>query len=200
MLEGILSGVGVATQPINLLMVMVGCFAGTFIGMLPGLGPISAIALMIPITYGFDPSTGLILMAGRLLRRNLRRLDLLDPDQRAGRRGHGRHLLRRLSDGQASRHGRQGAGDRRLFVLLRRHDRGDLPADRRPGAGSGVAVVPVDGLFRADGAGSDGRGGLCRQGQPRQGAADDGPRADAVDGRHRSGAGRAALHASACST
>lgn len=64
MLEGILSGVGVAAQPINLLMVMVGCFAGTFIGMLPGLGPISAIALMIPITYGFDPSTGLILMAG----------------------------------------------------------------------------------------------------------------------------------------
>jgi putative tricarboxylic transport membrane protein len=64
MLEGILSGVGVATQPVNILMVMVGCFAGTFIGMLPGLGPISAIALMIPITYGFDPSTGLILMAG----------------------------------------------------------------------------------------------------------------------------------------
>ena len=32
--------------------------------MLPGLGPMTAIALMIPITYGFDPSTGLILMAG----------------------------------------------------------------------------------------------------------------------------------------
>jgi putative tricarboxylic transport membrane protein len=32
--------------------------------MLPGLGPISAIALMIPITYGFEPATGLILMAG----------------------------------------------------------------------------------------------------------------------------------------
>jgi len=45
-------------------MVAVGCFAGTFIGMLPGLGPISAIALMIPITYGMDPSSGLILIAG----------------------------------------------------------------------------------------------------------------------------------------
>ena len=32
--------------------------------MLPGLGPMTAIALMIPITYGFEPSTGLILMAG----------------------------------------------------------------------------------------------------------------------------------------
>jgi putative tricarboxylic transport membrane protein len=64
MLDGIFSGLSTAVMPINLLMVTVGCFAGTFIGMLPGLGPITAIALMIPITYGFDPSTGLILMAG----------------------------------------------------------------------------------------------------------------------------------------
>ncbi|WP_029058276.1 tripartite tricarboxylate transporter permease [Stappia stellulata] len=64
MLDGILSGLGTAASPLNILMVAVGCFAGTFIGMLPGLGPISAIALMIPITYGFDPATGLILMAG----------------------------------------------------------------------------------------------------------------------------------------
>ena len=41
-----------------------GMFFGTIIGMLPGLGPMTAIALMIPITYGFDPATGLILMAG----------------------------------------------------------------------------------------------------------------------------------------
>ena len=64
MIDGLVSGLTTAILPINLLMVMVGCFAGTFIGMLPGLGPISAIALMIPITYGFDPASGLILMAG----------------------------------------------------------------------------------------------------------------------------------------
>ncbi|MEE8228174.1 MAG: tripartite tricarboxylate transporter permease, partial [Kiloniellales bacterium] len=64
MIEGILIGLTTALTPTNLLMVIVGCFAGTFIGMLPGLGPISAIALMIPITYGFDPATGMILMAG----------------------------------------------------------------------------------------------------------------------------------------
>jgi len=46
------------------MMVVLGCFVGTFIGMLPGLGPISAIALMIPITYGLEPSSGIILMAG----------------------------------------------------------------------------------------------------------------------------------------
>ena len=64
MMEGILQGLSTAASPINILMVAVGCFVGTFIGMLPGLGPISAIALMIPITYGFDPATGMILMAG----------------------------------------------------------------------------------------------------------------------------------------
>lgn len=64
MLEGILIGLSTAFTPINLMMVLIGCFAGTFIGMLPGLGPVSAIALMIPITYGLDPASGLILIAG----------------------------------------------------------------------------------------------------------------------------------------
>jgi putative tricarboxylic transport membrane protein len=64
MIEGILIGLKTALSFQNLLMVIIGCFAGTIIGMLPGLGPMTAIALMIPITYGFDPATGLILMAG----------------------------------------------------------------------------------------------------------------------------------------
>ena len=64
MLDGVMQGLVTALSMYNILMVAVGCFAGTFIGMLPGLGPISAIALMIPITYGMDPSSGLILIAG----------------------------------------------------------------------------------------------------------------------------------------
>lgn len=64
MWEGISSGFATVFIPMNLMLVFAGCVAGTFIGMLPGLGPISAIALMIPITYGFDPSSGMILMAG----------------------------------------------------------------------------------------------------------------------------------------
>lgn len=64
MIDGILQGLSTAFLPVNLLLVLLGCFAGTFIGMLPGLGPVSAIALMIPITYGFDPASGMILMAG----------------------------------------------------------------------------------------------------------------------------------------
>jgi len=61
MIEGILIGLSTALSIQNILMVMIGCFFGTIIGMLPGLGPMTAIALMIPITYGFDPATGLIL-------------------------------------------------------------------------------------------------------------------------------------------
>ena len=64
MLDGILIGLQTAFTPINLLMVLAGCFAGTVIGMLPGLGPVSAIALMIPVTYGLDPASGLILISG----------------------------------------------------------------------------------------------------------------------------------------
>jgi putative tricarboxylic transport membrane protein len=64
MIEGILIGLKTAIIPINLLLVVVGCFAGSIIGMLPGLGPMSAIALLIPITYNYNPASALILMAG----------------------------------------------------------------------------------------------------------------------------------------
>ena len=56
MIEGMMMGINTAFSGYNILMVMLGCFAGTIIGMLPGLGPMSAIALMIPITYGFFSS------------------------------------------------------------------------------------------------------------------------------------------------
>jgi putative tricarboxylic transport membrane protein len=65
MIEGLLIGLGAAFSIQNLLMVIAGCLIGTFIGMLPGLGPMSIIAIMIPvaITIG-DPSAAIILLAG----------------------------------------------------------------------------------------------------------------------------------------
>ena len=65
MLEGLLTGLGAAFSFQNIIMVVLGCLIGTFIGMLPGLGPMSIIAIMIPIaiTIG-DPSAALILLAG----------------------------------------------------------------------------------------------------------------------------------------
>jgi len=65
MLEGLYIGVSSAFSLTNIMMVVGGCLIGTFIGMLPGLGPMSIIAIMIPvaITIG-DPSSALILLAG----------------------------------------------------------------------------------------------------------------------------------------
>jgi putative tricarboxylic transport membrane protein len=65
MLEGLLIGLTTALSIQNLLMVIAGCLIGTFIGMLPGLGPMSIIAIMIPVAISMgDPSAALILLAG----------------------------------------------------------------------------------------------------------------------------------------
>ena len=64
MWEGIAAGLATALDPANLAWVAAGCVAGTLIGMLPGLGPITAIALMIPVSYSMEPAAGLIMMAG----------------------------------------------------------------------------------------------------------------------------------------
>ncbi|WP_209428223.1 tripartite tricarboxylate transporter permease [Pararhodobacter sp. SW119] len=65
MLDGILLGLSTALSVQNLFLVTMGCMIGTLIGMLPGLGPMSIIAIMIPIAIGIgDPSGALILLAG----------------------------------------------------------------------------------------------------------------------------------------
>lgn len=65
MLEGLMIGLATAFSFTNILMVIGGCLIGTFIGMLPGLGPMSIIAIMIPVAISIgDPSTALILLAG----------------------------------------------------------------------------------------------------------------------------------------
>ena len=65
MLDGILAGLSTALTFQNLIMVVAGCLIGTFIGMLPGLGPMSIIAIMIPVAINLgDPSAALIMLAG----------------------------------------------------------------------------------------------------------------------------------------
>ena len=60
----IINGFSVAMQPINLWYTFLGVFMGTIIGVLPGIGPSAGIALLIPITYGMNPTSALIMMAG----------------------------------------------------------------------------------------------------------------------------------------
>ncbi len=64
MMSGMLTGISTTMIPLNIAMVLFGCFMGSLIGMLPGLGPITAVALLIPVTYGLDPTTGMVLLSG----------------------------------------------------------------------------------------------------------------------------------------
>ncbi len=51
-------------QPSNLLFCFIGCFLGTAIGVLPGIGPMGTIAILLPVTFGFQPESSLIMLAG----------------------------------------------------------------------------------------------------------------------------------------
>jgi putative tricarboxylic transport membrane protein len=63
-LSNVLAGFGVALQPTNLLFCFLGAIIGTFVGVLPGIGPVATISLLLPVTYSFPPVTGIIMLAG----------------------------------------------------------------------------------------------------------------------------------------
>jgi TctA family transporter len=62
--SGIALGLSVALTPTNLFFCLVGCLIGTLVGVLPGLGPTATIAILLPLTFGLPPETGLITLAG----------------------------------------------------------------------------------------------------------------------------------------
>ncbi|MGP4670317.1 tripartite tricarboxylate transporter permease [Agrobacterium pusense] len=62
--DNVLLGLQTAMTLQNLLYCLIGCLLGTLIGVLPGVGPTTTIALLLPITFGLDPSTSLIMLAG----------------------------------------------------------------------------------------------------------------------------------------
>ena len=51
-------------DPWLLMMCFFGTFAGTLVGVLPGLGPSAAIAVLLPLTFGADPLVALVALAG----------------------------------------------------------------------------------------------------------------------------------------
>ena len=63
-IQGLAYGFGIALSMQNLLACFLGCLVGTVVGVLPGIGPIGAMALLIPSTFGVNPTTALIMLAG----------------------------------------------------------------------------------------------------------------------------------------
>jgi len=56
-------GLLVVLQPENLMYCFIGVFLGTFIGVLPGIGSMAAIALILPLTFYLDPTPALVMIA-----------------------------------------------------------------------------------------------------------------------------------------
>lgn len=64
LLSDLALGFSVALSPYTLMLAVIGCFLGTIIGALPGLGPSNGVAILIPISFtlGLDATSALVLM------------------------------------------------------------------------------------------------------------------------------------------
>ncbi|GAA0790847.1 tripartite tricarboxylate transporter permease [Cupriavidus gilardii] len=63
-LNQLMNGFAVAITPLNLMWALVGCFLGTAIGVLPGIGPALTVAMLLPLTAKVEPTAALIMFAG----------------------------------------------------------------------------------------------------------------------------------------
>lgn len=63
-IDGIVFGFSVALQWQNLLACFAGVLIGTIVGVLPGIGPVGAMALLLPATFALTPAGALIMLAG----------------------------------------------------------------------------------------------------------------------------------------
>jgi putative tricarboxylic transport membrane protein len=64
LLENLALGFATALSPENVVYCFIGVLLGTLVGVLPGIGPTATIAMLLPITFNFEPVTALIMLAG----------------------------------------------------------------------------------------------------------------------------------------
>src|ERR1700693_1677052 len=60
----LLHGFSVALQPDNLWYAFLGCLVGTLVGVLPGIGPLSRISILLPVTFCLNATQAVIMLAG----------------------------------------------------------------------------------------------------------------------------------------
>jgi putative tricarboxylic transport membrane protein len=63
-LHNLYLGFSVALAPSVLLYAFVGCAIGTLVGVLPGVGPLAGISLLLPVSFGLDATSAIVLLAG----------------------------------------------------------------------------------------------------------------------------------------
>ena len=61
----LLHGFAIAFEPLNLMLIVLGCAVGLFIGAMPGLGSVNGVAILLPMTY-LVPPTGAIIFLGAI--------------------------------------------------------------------------------------------------------------------------------------
>jgi putative tricarboxylic transport membrane protein len=64
LIDNLAFGFSVALSPTTLLYCFIGVTFGTFIGVLPGIGPLATIGLLLPITFHLSPIEGIVMLAG----------------------------------------------------------------------------------------------------------------------------------------
>ncbi|MDR7435432.1 MAG: tripartite tricarboxylate transporter permease [Armatimonadota bacterium] len=64
LLQNLYTGFSLAVSPTNLLFAAIGVIYGTITGALPGIGSVTAVALLLPLTFTMNPTTALIMLAG----------------------------------------------------------------------------------------------------------------------------------------
>jgi putative tricarboxylic transport membrane protein len=62
--DQLVNGFAIALSWKGLLYCFIGCFWGTIVGVLPGLGPLAGMTLLLPLTFGTEPSIGIIMLTG----------------------------------------------------------------------------------------------------------------------------------------
>jgi putative tricarboxylic transport membrane protein len=58
----LMSGIGIALQPQNMLAAVIGAVLGLIVGAMPGIGAVTGIALLLPLTFNFNPTTAIIML------------------------------------------------------------------------------------------------------------------------------------------
>ena len=149
--DQLVGGFAVALSWKGLLYCFIGCLWGTVVGVLPGLGPLAGMTLLLPLTFGLDPTIGIIMLTGIFYGAMYGGSTTSILVRIPGRGRLGGDLHRRLRNG-APRTRRPGVDDRRTRQLHRRHRLDPWPDAHRSAAGEGHDRDRPVGAGRADAA------------------------------------------------
>jgi hypothetical protein len=169
-LNALIAGFGVALQPMNLMWGLIGVTLGTFVGVLPGVGPALTVAMLLPLTVKLDPTGALIMFAGiyygAMFGGSTTTILLNTPGESAS-------IATALEGNRMAKAGRAGpspcvcpradrARDERDRLVRRGHDRHDRPHARCAARSRARAEIRPRRLLRAHGVRVHHRGGGAR--------------------------------------